>query len=168
MMMSEDINQKDWEIWEHFVQFHEDFARSAEAFLSKGVDRVAILRQAFMEGYGIHAAVYILPWVSINELQQLFDVLIRLAGEYTGYFEAVHKAILRIPKKWLLENIESVVEPYLQKCDGVEYRIYLSLFLKIDTELTKKYALRALEQENYDIREAGQDYLETLNDDTKD
>jgi hypothetical protein len=178
-MMSEDVSQKDWKLWEHFVQTHENFARSGEAllaedfaqsskaFLAKGDDRVAILRRAFRGGYGKHTAVYILPWVPINELEQLFDELIRLAGEYTGYFLTVHTAILRIPKEWLLEHIEREVEPYLQKCDGVEYGIYLSLFHKIDIELAKKYALRALEQEDYDIREVGQDYLDTLNADKK-
>ncbi len=72
----------------------------------------------------------------------------------------VYQAILSIPKEWLLENIEIVSEPYLGNGSGEVYRLFLGLFYKIDTELTRKLALRALEQ---DVREAGQDFLDRIN-----
>jgi hypothetical protein len=40
-----------------------------------------------------------------------------------------------------------------------EYRRFLELYIEIDTELTKKLAMRAIQSPDFDIREAGEDFL---------
>lgn len=160
--MSEDIRQKDWEIWQRFVQSYLELARASNDFLSNDVNRVPILKQALL-GQGRPAAVYILGLLSSNELQRLFDELVYLASWDNGMSGTVYQAILSIPKEWLLENIEIVSEPYLENGSGEVYRLFLGLFYKIDTELTRKLALRALEQDDHDVREAGQDFLDRIN-----
>ncbi len=98
--MSEDIRQKDREIWQRFVQSYLEHARASQGFLSKDVNRLPILKQALL-GQDRPAAVSILGLLSSNELQQLFDELIYLArwdngmsGLFTRpFFQFQEKAI---------------------------------------------------------------------------
>jgi hypothetical protein len=157
--MVKDMKPKDWEVWERVVRSHQAFILASKDFLSEGIDRATVIRKA-LQSNNRNTAIYFLQWLSYSELQQVFDVLIFLSSSEHGGIEEVRKAILSIPKEWLLENIELSVEPHLKHGTAEEYRRFLELFLRIDIELTRKLARRALEQQEFDTREVGQEFLE--------
>jgi hypothetical protein len=72
------------------------------------------------------------------------------------------EAILSLPKTWLLANIEKSAEGLLADGTDEEYRRLLELYIKIDDRLTEKLVKRALQHEDADIREAGEDFQEYL------
>jgi hypothetical protein len=160
-MMCKEIEPNGWDIWERLVQSHLAFSLASQEFLSEGIDRVAIIRQA-LQGNSRNTAIYILQWLPTSELQQVFDQLIFLSSSEHGGIISVRRAILSIPKDWLLENIELAVEPYLQNGTGEEYRRFLELYTYIDAQLTRRLALRALEQQDLDTRAVGQDFMDRM------
>ena len=66
------------------------------------------------------------------------------------------------PKMWLLENIEKSAEPLLQDGTDEEYRRLLELYIDIDRELTQRLARRALQHDEPDIHEVGEDFQNYL------
>jgi hypothetical protein len=79
--------------------------------------------------------------------------------------ELVWKVILSLPKDFLLANIEKSAETVLSNATQdayVEYRCLLGLYFQIDYQLTYRLAQRALQSEDEDVRDAGEDYMELL------
>jgi hypothetical protein len=70
--------------------------------------------------------------------------------------------ILRLPREWLLDRIESVAEPLLQNGSYDDYRRFLELYIKIDPLLTERLAMKAAASSDSDIREADEDFMEIL------
>jgi hypothetical protein len=85
-----------------------------------------------------------------------------LASWLHGETKVVHDIILSLPHEWVLSNIELIAEPYLQKGSDEEYRAFLYLYMQIDKDLTKRLASRAAIDSDFEIREAGIEYLEKL------
>jgi hypothetical protein len=123
-IMVKDMKPKDWEVWERVVRSHQAFILASKDFLSEGIDRATVIRKA-LQSNNRNTAIYFLQWLSYSELQQVFDVLIFLSSSEHGGIEEVRKAILSIPKEWLLENIELSVEPHLKHGTAEEYRRFL-------------------------------------------
>jgi hypothetical protein len=156
-----ELNQNDEEVWSRVVRCHLDFALASEEFLYGDIDRVSIIKKA-LRGKDRNTALFFLKWLSISELQQAFEELIYLSSSEHGGINVVHEAILSIPKEWLLNNITKMTEPYLQNGTGEEYRRFLELYFMIDIALAKDLANRASINDDYDIKEAGQEFLEKI------
>jgi hypothetical protein len=67
-----------------------------------------------------------------------------------------------MPRDWVLDRIEGVVEPLLTGATDDEHRRFLELFEILDHELTLRFARRAAAHPDRDIREAGEEYLTAL------
>lgn len=89
----------------------------------------------------------------------LFDDLLFLASFTHGGLPAVRIAIKSLPREWILEHIENGAEGYLKNDDYEQYRRFLELFSEIDESITRTLAIRASKSQEFDIREAGEDYL---------
>ena len=155
--------QEQQAIWQRLVDSHLEFCQAIQEFYSEGVDRVSLMRDAFRKGGGIATAVYVLPRVKTQELQQLFDDLVRISttARYAG---TAREAIRSLPREWVLLNIEKAAEPILQQdATEYEYRRILELYSELDHQLTYKLAQRAAEHSDEEIREAGEEFLEFLN-----
>ena len=74
--------------------------------------------------------------------------------------ELGRKALLALPRMWLLEHIEEDAEPLIQLNDEWEYRRLLELYSMLDNMLARKLALRGINNSDIGIREACQDFLE--------
>jgi len=90
--------------------------------------------------------------------QGLFNKLIQLASVGHADIELVRKVILSFPKIWLLNHIENSAEPVLKQGKEEEYRRLLELYINIDQELTQRLIRQALENDDPDIREVGEDF----------
>lgn len=85
--------------------------------------------------------------------------LVKFASFSHGSIQTVRDAILLIPKEEILARIEQIAEPILITGDYDEYRRLLELYILLDKELTRKLALRAANDPDPDIKEAGEDFL---------
>jgi hypothetical protein len=100
--------------------------------------------------------------LDFQEKVPFFDDLVDLGSVDHSDVELVWKVILSFPKDFLLANIEKSAETVLSNATQdayVEYRCLLALYYKIDDQLTYRLAQRALQSEDEDVREAGEDYI---------
>lgn len=153
-------------MWQRLVQSHlhgtdEEFAELLRSFLAAGVDRIPLLKQA-LRGPDRITAIFLLPHLSPNELEQLFEELLWLSSFSHGAIQIVRDAILLLPRAWVLQHVERVAEPILDTGTYDEYRRILELYATLSRDLALKLARRALAQNDIDIQEAGQDFVKRL------
>ncbi len=156
------MNTKDESIWQSLVEGREATVRTFQAFIAEGTDRVGMLRRG-MVGDVIDrlTALGLFPYLEVSEQIQLFDLLLQLCLP-VKYATRARYLIASLPRDWVLANVEKVVEPTLEHCDHVDYRMLFELYLLLDKNLALKLANRALAHPDAEIREAGGDYLEQL------
>ena len=150
-----DIND---ERWRKVVVTHYEFTNAVQHFLNSDISRVKIMKQA-LRGPNRTTAIYLLPNIKVEELQSLFSELILLSSFSHGGIIVVRETVLRLPRQWVLDHIEEASEIYLSEGGFEEYRRFLELFILLDRDLTVRLARRASQSSDYDIREAGEDYL---------
>lgn len=147
--------------WARLVESHKNFTLALQDFFEKEVDRVGILRSA-LRGNDRFTAISIAGYLTKDELLQLFPDLLSLASFSHGAIETVRDLIKSLPLERVLDNIEQVAEPLLNEGGYDEYRRLLELYVEIDRDLAIKLAKKALENSDYDIREAGEDFMKKL------
>lgn len=108
-------------------------------------------------------ALRIIPLLPVKERMELFEELVELASFGHSDISLCRDIIVNLPKEFLLSYIENTAEKLLAIGTDEEYRRLLELYILIDENLTRKLALRALENDVEDIREAGEDFIESLN-----
>jgi hypothetical protein len=134
---------------------------ASRAFFQEDVNRVALLHQAFYSSER-HAAVHMLQYLTIEELEQLFDDLVYLSTmeRFAGF---VRSLILKLPREWVVSHIEPVAERVLQaKSDYMDYRCLLDLYLELDRGLALKLATQAARHADPDIKEVDEEYLNQI------
>ncbi len=154
-------SSNDSAVWDCLVESHKKFVLASGEFFSEEIDRVSLMRHA-LRGKDRATAVFLLPYLKVSELKQLFNELVFLASFTHGEMRAVRDAILSLPREWVIENIETAAEPLLRNGTYEEYRRLLELLIEIDRDIALKLAHTAAEHPDYDIREAGEDFLERL------
>jgi hypothetical protein len=92
-------------------------------------------------------------------LKQLFPELVFLATFDHPDLSTVRKTIRRIPRSWLVSNLDAVAREHLQDADDAVYRRLLELYSGIDFDLAVRLAAEAATSDDADIREAGDDFL---------
>jgi hypothetical protein len=101
----------------------------------------------------------IVEGMETESIVPLFPELLRGASVVKGEIERFRLAILRLPHKWLLENVEAFAEPLLEGGDDEEVRRLLELYQRIDPDLTRRLAQRAMESDDPHKQEAGKDFI---------
>lgn len=135
-----------------------EFSKLKRSFLDQGVDLVDLLSQVDGPKYrGI--VLEIAGELDVDGLKRFFPRLIGLASTVHGGIQTARNLILRIPKDWLLENIERYADPLIEESCEDDYRRFLELYDQIDEGLTRRLAERALCDKDPGVREAGQDFL---------
>jgi hypothetical protein len=76
--------------------------------------------------------------------------------------EIGRSGIKAIPRKWILENIESEAEFLINLQDEWEFRRLLEVYWELDLPLVRRLASVGLDSSNPEIREASEDFLEKL------
>jgi hypothetical protein len=161
--MSKTLWQRDIEVWHRLVETEKEYYAASQAFLKGDVDRVSMMRENLVSREN-NTAYYFLPYLSQDELLQLFDVLVPLASTAHSNIKRVRDAILSLPHDWIIKNIEPLAEPLLADGTDDEYRRFLELYSGLDQDLARKLAKRAAQHTDPHIREAGEDFLTILED----
>lgn len=99
-----------------------------------------------------------------DELKALFKNLVLTASWAHAHTKTARSLILRIPKDWILPNIQQVIDPILATGDPDEFRRIIELAWELDQALLLRLCQEAVHHSNPEIREAGQDFLRKLNE----
>ena len=97
--------------------------------------------------------------LSDDEKKSLFSELIALASFGHGHTDLCKKLIYSMPRDWVLQNIEKIVESVLVSGGYEEYSAVIGLYSELSADLAKGIALRASQNLDPDIKEIGDDYL---------
>lgn len=156
--MNERLSCEDENLWSRLKASYIAFRQAMQEFSAPNIDRVGLLRIG-LRGSDRHVALALLPYLTVEELKQLFEELIFLASFSHGAIQFVRDQILRLPREWVMERIETVADSLLAEGTYEEFRRLLELYDTLDPELTQSLALRAIQHSDPDIREAGKDFL---------
>jgi hypothetical protein len=165
MMEQKQLTENDITLWHMFCKAEMDFLAARWELLSRCTDTKSVIKEALNNGSGRNSALRLLLYLDFQEKVPFFDDLVDLGSVDHSDVELVWKVILSFPKDFLLANIEKSAETVLSNATQdayVEYRCLLALYDKIDYQLTYRLAQRALQSEDEDVREAGEDYMELL------
>jgi hypothetical protein len=123
---------------------------------------VDLLRKAFAGSVAdTIAALDVVKQLPVELQMQLFGEVTSLC--ITQKFQLMAEPILlALPREWVLEHVERHMESHLQNGDNIDYSLIIQLFRKLDRELLRRTALRALQSEDADIREVGKDALDSI------
>lgn len=156
--MLEEHAANNTEIWHRLVESEIAYIQSRQNFIKICTDKVAILQKALHTPAERGTALRLIEYLKTEECQLLFDDLVDLASVSQSDIELCRQAILALPKSWLIENIEKSTETILENGTDEEYRRLLELYIKIDLELAGRLAKQALQHEDPDICEVGEDF----------
>ena len=162
-MLSQQQPVNNIDLWQSVVAKEFAYIESRKEFFNSCTDRVAILQKGLQNPRERGTALRLFFYLTLPERQSLFDELVELANVSHSDIELCREAILSLPKTWLLVNIENSAEGLLADGTDEEYRRLLELYINIDKNLTEKLVKRALQHEDADIREAGEDFQKYLN-----
>lgn len=166
------ITPRERELWESFVYAYQYSAtppdvlkQLVQAFLQQeDIDQIAILREGVAKNW--LSFLRVVRDLSIEQRQQLFPELVELALTLHGGVLEVRAAIYSIPREWVMERIELEVDRVLAQplSEDSEYRRALEFYRDIDEGLTRKLAQRAQQHPDPYIQEAGNDFIEWLDE----
>ena len=147
--------------WSRLEHAHKAFLAALGDFLrGDKSERLELLKSGYRTNRALVIAV--LEYANPEDLKDLLPFLVEHARSVHGHLQKIRRLICSLPKEWLIEHIEPVVEPILLDGDDQDYRRLLELYFEIDRGITGKLAERAVLSTDPDIRDAGQDFLEKL------
>jgi hypothetical protein len=161
-MFQEQPRENDTELWHKVFEKEIAYIQARQDFINNCTDRIEVIRKALHNPTERGTALRLIEYLKLEEHQSLFDDLVDLASVSHSDIELCRKAILSLPKTWVLANIENSAEPLLQDGTDEEYRRFLELYIDIDRELAQRFALRALQHDDPDIHEVGEDFQNYL------
>jgi hypothetical protein len=150
--------------WLAYVDAERAADAARQALFAQRAGLIELLRHGCHEPRERAAVLGVASRLPAEELQELFPELLALASFGHGLTEAYRQVILRLSRPWLRANIEKIAAPLLTNGDHEQYRALLELYARIDSALALDLARAAEQSSDPDIREAGADYLLTLDE----
>ena len=134
--------ENDTELWHKVFEKEIAYIQSRQDFINNCTDRIALIKKALQNPTERGTALRLIVYLKLEERQRLFDALVDLASVSHSDIELCRKAILSLPKTWVLANIERSAESLLQDVTDQEHRRVLQLYIHIDRELTQRVGIR--------------------------
>ena len=153
---------QDLTLWQELVDQAHAYQQANQAFFQNCQDRLAVIKQALHHPTQRKVALDFCCYLTLEERQSLLDDLVALASVGHSDIEQVRQIILSLPQNWLLNNIENGANQVLEKATDEEYRRLLELYVKIHISITRKLIKQALNSDDLDICEVGQDFDDYL------
>ncbi|MCA9884506.1 MAG: hypothetical protein KC546_02085 [Anaerolineae bacterium] len=148
-------------VWMDFIQAYEAYKNVINKLMSTA-DYIEDIRQGLENPRQREAAIVFLQYVSEEDLKILFEDILAVASFSHGLTDAARQVILKLPVHWLLQNIERSAEKLLSFETEEEYRGLFEIYIRLDLNLAKRLAQRALSHSNMDIQEAGKDFMKII------
>lgn len=150
--------------WDRLIQlrneYHSILAKMLESNRSQVVN---LVNESLLKPDERYVALAVAESFTPDELKNLFHNLVRASSWAHAHTGTARALVVRIPREWVLERIEPVMEPFLSTGDPDEFRRMLELAWELDRELLLRLSNQAIHHPNAEIREAGEDFLEKLN-----
>ena len=138
------------------------YAAQYELFSICGDSILEIVRAGLHDPKERTTAFRIADLLKEEQRKALLPDLISLACEptYAPTIINARRAILALPKEWVLKHMDPSIERILKSDDDWAYRRLLELCSLLNRDLTLKIAAIAASHEHPDIKEAGIDFLD--------
>ena len=156
--MLQEQNANNQEIWHKLVESETVYIENRQNFVRDCTNKIAIFQKALHTPTERGTALRLIEYLKTEERQLLFDDLVDLASVSHSDIQLCRQAILGLPKSWLIENIETSTAQILKNGTDEEYRRLLELYIEIDLGLAERLAKQALEHEDPDVCEVGEDF----------
>jgi hypothetical protein len=107
------------------------------------------------------AAFEIIHWMGRDERSEFLPELVESASYANRYTEDARDVILGLPRRCLIENIQSAYEPIVgrESAGEEEFGLLLSLLEELDSSLAREFALRATKHQKEEVRNLGTAYM---------
>jgi hypothetical protein len=123
-------------------------------------ERIEFVRQSLFDSGS--AAINLIQYMSLEERKELLCELVGLASSAHGLTRAAQELILSLPRDWLLAHIEPCVDRVLENATYEEYWAMLTLYRMLDESLMRKLAERAFQNDDPNVKDAGEHFLGEL------
>jgi hypothetical protein len=144
------------------VRSEYEYTEARQKLLSSEVERVDLIQRGLHNPEQRGSCLRLIEYLSLEEREYLFSDLLELSSVAHADLQLCHQVVLMYPHDWLLEHIEEMAERLLENGSYEEYRCLLELYIRIDNDLTQRLIDRALQQDDLDIIEAGEDFQKLL------
>ncbi len=152
------ISSEDESRWHTLIERPSAFLLARMDLRQNGASLVELVARGLHEPSERATALDLLPSLSEEDQKRLFPEVLALAAYTHGLTDEAIRALLSLPRAWVLENMEASAEPLLRDGTYEEYRMLLRIYAELSLDLARALALRALTSEDPDIREAGEDF----------
>lgn len=156
--MLQEQNANNQENWHKLVESETVYIENRQKFIRDCTNKIAIFQKALHTPTERGTALRLIEYLKTEERQLLFDDLVDLASVSHSDIQLCRQAILGLPKSWLIENIETSTAQILKNGTDEEYRRLLELYIEIDLGLAGRLAKQALEHQDPDVCEVGEDF----------
>ena len=156
------VSDEDLKLWQAYVQAASAMWSARKELFTESSSLVEVIRAGLDKPGERAAALEIVGFLKEDERKCLFSELLMIAGSYSGSTGFARDFVLSLPKDWLLANIEEAAERLLRNGTYEEYRALFEIYIRLDRDLAYKLAHRAAKHSDPDIKEAGDDFLQTL------
>ena len=156
--MLQEQNANNQENWHKLVESETVYIENRQNFVRDCTNKIAIFQKALHTPTERGTALRLIEYLKTEERQLLFDDLVDLASVSHSDIQLCRQAILGLPKSWLIENIETSTAQILKNGTDEEYRRLLELYIEIDLGLAGRLAKQALEHQDPDVCEVGEDF----------
>jgi len=100
--------------------------------------------------------------LNIEQQQSLFFHMLDTAVDINHPCrKRAFEAIYQLPRQWVLDNLESTIQPLFEQYAEETYHTIIQLYDVMDIEKAKQWAISASEHDNPHIQETGSDWLES-------
>ena len=155
--------------WEHLTAAHQSYLSASAAcqdaiakINSEAVDRVALLRYGLRRG-GKITAFQLAEFLTTEEKKELLNEWVLYAIHPHSDLELARRIIKSLPRDWLLENIETAVEPLLQEGGADAFYGVLDFYVDLDfRDHFARLADRATRSSDPSIHEVGEQAIKDL------
>lgn len=145
--------------WKDYIASNQTVSARKTLFAACGPVVVELIRRGFAKPGERVAAFKAAEGLTLEEQQELLPELVAMASWGHGLLNDAKKLIFKLPRAYVVANVEKAAEPILVKGEEEEYRKFLELYWELDKDLTLKLAKRAAGHDDEEICEVGREYL---------
>lgn len=153
------VQSEHLQAWKDFLASKQNVAARKTLFTACGPVVVELIRRGFAKPGERVASFKAAEGLTLEEQKELLPELVAMASWGHGLLNDAKALILKLPRDFVVANIEKAAEPILVKGEEEEYRKFLELYSELDKELTIKLARRAAGHDDEEVCEVGREYL---------
>lgn len=149
------------ELWNEslaaFYQYHHLINRLLTDYRP---DLVPYLEKVLLKRNDMPLALVIVEKLSTDETKRLFPVLVQLATRTVPHTGTARDIVTALPRDWVLQNVEQVTMPMLERGDPEECRRVLELYSALDNTLLLAACKRLVSSGLPDLQTLAKEFMD--------